>query len=138
MILEPWTRHISVWAPLLVPGIYIFRLHNPLLLSGLTTKVTITLFGTMLVSGVILSSIHGYDRASLGVAVALASPLLHVLAFRRAYSLFLRVVHREPRDTFLNWKPGLAADRMFAMTVMGGLPLASMMVIGYFHWGLAI
>jgi hypothetical protein len=44
---------------------------------------------------------------------ALLSPLISLGLFRLCRKIFLSRVKREPVDTFLDWRAGLAADRIF-------------------------
>ena len=44
---------------------------------------------------------------------ALLSPLLTLGLFRLFRKIFLNRFKHEPRDTFLDWETGLAADRLF-------------------------
>jgi hypothetical protein len=53
------------------------------------------------------------DRARFSGTGVLCAPLLTLLMFRLCRKIFLRMFKREPKDTFMNWKAGLAADRLF-------------------------
>jgi hypothetical protein len=44
---------------------------------------------------------------------ALLCPLLSLGLFHLVRRLFLLLFEREPKDTWLNWQPGLGADRIF-------------------------
>lgn len=44
---------------------------------------------------------------------SLMNPLISFGLFMLMRKLFVRWKHREPIDTFLDWRPGLAADRLF-------------------------
>jgi len=44
---------------------------------------------------------------------ALFNPLISLLLYRLCWKLFVMHFQREPRETWLDWRPGMAADRLF-------------------------
>jgi O-antigen/teichoic acid export membrane protein len=44
---------------------------------------------------------------------ALLNPIVSLGLFRLCRRIFLRRLKREPRDTFLDWSPGMGADQLF-------------------------
>jgi hypothetical protein len=44
---------------------------------------------------------------------ALLVPLISLGLYRLCYKIFVAHFRREPRDTWLNWAEGMAADRLF-------------------------
>src|SRR5712664_2912063 len=57
--------------------------------------------------------LHIAERNPGSFSGALLAPLLSLGLYRFYRVLFVKRVHREPRDTFLDWKSGLRGDRLF-------------------------
>ena len=53
----------------------------------------------------------GVGRSS--TSGALLNPIVSLGLFRLCRKIFLKRLKREPRDTFLDWSPGMAADKVF-------------------------
>jgi hypothetical protein len=121
---------------MLVPVIYSFRLHKVLLLEGTSAVVTRWIFVVIAILGL---AIAGWtrDRAGLGLAIALLSPLAHSVVFRRAFRRFVRVVGREPVDVFYNSTPELGPDRAFAILFSLGCIVATLAAWIAICWGIA-
>ena len=109
-----WHIWIVVVGAMLVPAIYGLRFHKVFLLDGVSAVVTGYVFLASAVLGV-ATALLNRDRQSLGLAVALLSPLVHSVAFRKAFRRFVRTYGHEPADVHANWNPGLAPDRAFAI-----------------------
>jgi hypothetical protein len=131
-----WQILIFAIGAVLVPMIYSFRLHKTLLLDGTSGVITRRVFVASATVGVAIAA-WNRDRAALALAVALASPLAHSVAFRRAFRWFVRVVGREPADVYHNSTPGLAADRAFAILFCLVSIFATMALWGAISWGTA-
>jgi hypothetical protein len=131
-----WHMLIVTIGAMLVPGIYLFRLHKILLLGGTSAVVTRWLFVASAIVGLTVA-VRDRNRPAFGLAVALLSPLVHSLAFRKTFRWFVRVVGREPADVYDNWTPGLAADRAFAILFSLVCIFATMAAWGTISWGIA-
>jgi hypothetical protein len=92
----------------LVFAIFIFK--RELLIRRASFIVILSVASVLFALGIILR-ITAHDKSS--AVGALMVPLLSLLAYRLARTLFVRSMGREPRDTYLNWSKGLAADRIF-------------------------
>ena len=68
--------------------------------------VSLALFG----AGVFLSILN---QSTSILFPSLMNPLVSLGLFLLMRKLFVRWKHREPIDTFLDWRAGLAADRLF-------------------------
>lgn len=62
--------------------------------------------------------------------VALLAPLLSLGLYRICQRLFLSRVRHEPKDTYLNWAPGLAADRLFNIIYFGSAIWIELLAMG--------
>lgn len=51
---------------------------------------------------------------------ALLAPLLCLAFYRTLRRIFVRYVGREPRDTYMDWTPGLAVHRLFNIVFFMG------------------
>jgi hypothetical protein len=131
-----WHIWIVVVGAMLVPAIYGFRLHKALLLDGVSAVVTRYFFVASAAVGVAIALLNR-DRQSLGLAVALLSPLVHSMAFRKAFRGFVRTYGHEPADVHANWSPGLAPDRAFAILFFLISTLGTMAAWGAISWGIA-
>lgn len=136
--MEKWRIDLIVGCVMLVPGIHVFRLYKQLLFDGEVARVIVWLFGFAAAGGIVFAAVHGFDRISIGTAVALAMPYLHRLFVRWMFRGFVRRMGREPLDVAFNWTSGLAADRMFAINVYLGCVFGAFAIIGYFFWGTAV
>jgi len=54
------------------------------------------------------------------LAIGLCAPLIQIGIVQIAFRTFVRIKHREPVDTWLNFTSGLVADRAYAFVVLGG------------------
>ena len=59
----------------------------------------------------VVASVFTYSTPTL--FPSLMNPLVSLSLFLLMRKLFVRWKHREPIDTFFDWRPGLAADRLF-------------------------
>jgi hypothetical protein len=64
----------------------------------------------LFIAGLVL---HFTEAGRYSMSGALLSPLVSLGLFRLCRRIFLRRLNREPRDTFLDWSRGMAADRVF-------------------------
>jgi hypothetical protein len=63
--------------------------------------------------------IHFVEKDPNSSSGALLVPLLSLGLYRLCYRFFFRWFKHDPRDTYLNWSPGLAADRVFNIVYFG-------------------
>ena len=78
----------------------------------LTLGISVALFFIGLV-------LHFTDTARYSASGALLAPLLSLGLFQLCRKTFLKRYKREPRDTLLNWEPGLEADSIFNIVYFG-------------------
>ena len=73
------------------------------------------IFGALLALFVtaILLPIFNFMGDKLVLFPSLMNPLVSLGLFLLMRKLFVHWKHREPVDTFFDWRPGLAADRLF-------------------------
>jgi len=128
-----WHIWIVVVGAMLVPVIYGLRVHKMLLLDGGPAAVTRFLFVASAVLGIGVALLNR-NRQSLGLAVALLSPLVHSAAFRKVFRWFVRTYGREPADVHANWSPGLVPDRAFAILFFLVCTLGTMAAWGAISW----
>lgn len=69
-------------------------------------RISLALFGTAVVLPILM-----YGQPTL--FPSLMNPLVSLGLFFFMHKLFVRWKHREPIDTFFDWRSGLAADRWF-------------------------
>jgi hypothetical protein len=126
---------VAVACVMLVPTIYVFRLHKALLLEGRAATGTAVALGFLGLVGVAEAARHGFERRSMAITAALALPFVHRFIFLGAYRWFVRKVGREPVDVTYNSAPGLAADRAFAIVLPLVFMFGGMALISYFAYG---
>jgi len=80
-----------------------------LLINAKSFLIILSISTILFLIGVALYFLYGYSY----LIGALLCPLLTVALFHFLRKVFLRLVGREPRDTLLDWTPGIAADRFF-------------------------
>ena len=73
-------------------------------------RILLGIAAVMFVVGAVL--VFGRLQPNLA-AGALMNPLVSIGLFWLMRKFFRRRFDRDPRDTFLNWTPGMAADRFF-------------------------
>lgn len=73
-------------------------------------RILLGIAAVMFVVGAVL--VFGRLQPNVG-AGALMNPLFSIGLFWLMRKLFRRRYGRDPRDTFLDWTPGMAADRFF-------------------------
>jgi len=75
-------------------------------------------------------ALHIIQRDSY-LSGALLCPLLTLALFRTCRRLFMKIVKREPKDTLLDWSPGLGRDQLFNVLyfILGSLILVFFPVI---------
>lgn len=127
---------IEVALVMLVPGIYMFRLHNWLLVGGKASSIFSVFTALLLAVGLINIFVIGVSKYSLGLLFIAASPFIHLNFFKFLFHCFVRKFGRPPEDVYMNWQTGLAWDRAFFLAIFLGSIYFSFSLIGYFHWGL--
>lgn len=73
-------------------------------------RILLGIAAVMFVIGAVL--VFGKFAPNSG-AGALMNPLFSLGLFWVMRKLFRRLFERDPRDTFMDWRPGMAADRFF-------------------------
>ena len=88
------------------------------------------ILGISISLGVLGIALHIIQRDSY-LSGALLCPLLTLALFRTCRRLFMKIVKREPRDTLLDWSPGLGRDQLFNVLyfILGSLILVFFPVI---------
>ena len=114
--------YVYIFLGLLIPVIALFK--RELLVQRESFMVILTVTIVLFIGGVILHFSEGNRDSFCG---ALLAPLLSLGLYRGCRRLFLRLHDHEPRDTYLNWERGLAADRMFNIIFFAGAFLVCMM-----------
>lgn len=71
------------------------------------------IFGVSLALFVAAIFLSVFMRSPLTLFPSLMNPMLSLGLFLLMRQLFVRWKHREPIDTFFDWRQGLAADRWF-------------------------
>jgi hypothetical protein len=90
--------------------LFIFIAKADLLIQQRSFRVILAVAVVLFLVGVALH----FTRAGMNIkSAALVDPLISLGLFRRYRRLFIRRYTREPRDTFLDWTPGMSADRAF-------------------------
>jgi len=91
-------------------AIWILILRRELLLRQNTFKLLLGISSVLFIIGIVCHfSKIGRDSA----CGALLAPLVSLGLFRLCRRVFLKRFNREPKDTYLNWDPGLGPDRIF-------------------------
>lgn len=90
--------------------IFIFLFDRQLLISRESFRIILALSILVSVFGVIG---HLTIANSCPTCGALFAPLVSLFLFRLCRRIFFKYYNREPKDTFLDWGHGLAADRLF-------------------------
>jgi uncharacterized membrane protein len=91
-----------------VAGIALFR--RELLVQKETSAIILALSVALFLIGIAL---HFTDWGRRGPSGALLTPLMSLAIYRSCRRVFLARLKREPRDTYMDWSPGMAADRLF-------------------------
>ena len=96
-----------------LPGglvVALFILRREFLNEELSFKIVLGISSSLFIIGVILKLIGPQPNPGSG---AFLSPLIALLAYRLARYIFKHKLGREPRDTWLDWREGMGADRVF-------------------------
>jgi hypothetical protein len=81
-----------------------------LLLEKESFKLLLSISIILFLVGLVL---HFIERGKYSASGALLSPLMSLGLYRLCRRLFLKSLGREPKDTFMDWTPGMAEDRFF-------------------------
>ena len=92
----------------LVLAVVFFR--RELVIERRSRKLILGISITLFVAAIFLSL---FKRSMPTLFPSLMNPLVSLGLFLLMRKLFLRWKHREPVDTFFDWRRGLAADRLF-------------------------
>lgn len=90
--------------------IAIFLFRRDLLIQKESFRIILGVSVGLFLAGLLLQFAEMGRSSTSG---ALLVPLLTLGLFRFSRRLFVKRFKHEPRDTFLNWKTGLAVDRVF-------------------------
>jgi hypothetical protein len=74
--------------------------------------------------------VHFVETDPTSFCGALLTPLLSLGLYRFSRRLFLQRVRHEPKDTYLNWAPGLAAGRLFNIFYFGSAVWIELLTLG--------
>jgi hypothetical protein len=66
-----------------------------------------------LASFILAIALHFTEPGRRSSSGALLTPLISLGLYRFGRSIFVRRFNHEPRDTYMDWSPGMAADRVF-------------------------
>ena len=91
-------------------AIWTLIIRPELLRGGKVGRVLLAVSVVLFLVGITL---HFTSTARDSASGALLSPLPSIGLFRICRNVFLKLFGREPRDTYLNWQPGLGPDRVF-------------------------
>src|SRR5439155_25809810 len=87
-----WYVWVVFACAMCVPGLSQFRLHKTLLLEGVPARIVQWILLSIAAFGIANAAACHFDREAIGLAVALASPALHLLLFRVAFRWFVKTV----------------------------------------------
>ena len=100
--------YLFIAVGMFVPGVVLFK--RELLVeagpSGTVFAISLALF-------IIGVGFHFTDVGRHSSSGALLAPLMSLGLYRLLCSLFVTYAKHEPRDTYMDWTPGMAADRLF-------------------------
>jgi len=91
-----------------VAGVALFK--RELLVQKQSFAIILWISIALFVFGILL---HLTDWGREVPSGALLTPLMTLALYRFCRTLFLKGLKHEPRDTYLDWSPGMAADRLF-------------------------
>jgi hypothetical protein len=91
-----------------VAGIALFK--RELLVQKHTSAIILAISVALFVLGIAL---HFTDWGRQAPSGALLTPLMSLALYRFCRTLFLKRLDHEPIDTYMDWSPGMAADRLF-------------------------
>ena len=92
----------------LVVAIFIFR--RDLLIQPSSFKIILAISSSLFVLGL---SLHLLVPEKYPGSGAFLAPFLTLALYRFTRLIFKRRFGREPRDTYLDWREGMGADRFF-------------------------
>lgn len=130
-------QDVTLLSEMLVPIAYMLPRRGRTLVKPLTAPSTVKVFAAFALAGLLIAGQHGFERAYLGLAVAMASPLAHSVLLRRSHAWFVRRYGRPVKNVSFNWRRGLIRDRVFAISFCLSCTLGSMALVGCFIWGTA-
>ena len=91
-----------------VAGIALFK--RKLLVHKHTSNIILAISVVLFVLGIGLHFTEWGRQAPVG---SLLTPLMSLALWRFCRAVFLTRLKREPKDTAMDWSPGMAADRLF-------------------------
>ena len=97
-------------------------------------KVLVVLASLLAAVGISLAFVGRMGAEGVATSV---TPLFQTLLFRLGYTWFVRHSGREPVDTAMIWRGGLARDRVFSASYFLLSVLLPFAVIGSLLWGTA-
>ena len=127
--------YIYVFVGMFVGIIALFN--RDLLVQKASFRIILGTSVALFVAGFVLHFIEPDPGSFCG---ALLTPLLSLGMYRICRRLFLLRLRHEPKDTYLNWAPGFAADRLFNVIYFGSvvwielLTMAGMMELTKAGW----
>ena len=91
-------------------AIWVLILRRELLLRRNTFKLLLGISCVLFIIGI---ACHFSKISRDSACGALLAPLVSLGLFSLCRRVFLKRFNREPKDTYLNWSPGLGPDRIF-------------------------
>lgn len=94
-------------------GLFVFVIalfKRELLVERESFRLILGVSALLFIAGLALHFSAAWRDSSCG---ALLAPLISLGFYRLCRGIFLRLFKREPRDTYLDWSPGMGADRLF-------------------------
>lgn len=120
---------IITFNTMLIPGMYWMGI-DKVLYSDKWNKTIITSTTGLVIIGIILCFLSGWDRLQLALAISFVFPLYHLLFYRGLRRFFIRRKKKEPVDVAFNFDSGLLADRTFALFFVLFSIFSSAIIIG--------
>jgi len=106
--------YLYVFAGMFVSIVVLFK--RELLIQKVSFWIIFGFSVALFLGGIVLHIVGADPNSFCG---ALLTPLLSLALFRFCRRFFVRRIGHEPTDTYLNWSPGLGADRLFNIVYFG-------------------
>ena len=107
---------------LFIPAVVLFK--RELLIEKPTVLILTVVSAVLFILGLAL---HFTDVGRFSSSGALLTPLMSLGFYRLSRRIFVKHIRHEPRDTYMNWSPGMAADRLFNIVFFMGCWLLAML-----------
>jgi hypothetical protein len=117
--------YIYVFGGMFVSIIALFN--RELLVQKTSFRIILGISVALFAAGLLLHFIEADPKSFCG---ALLTPLLSLGLYLICRRLFLSRVRHEPKDTYLDWAPGVAADRLFNIIYFGSAVWIELLTMG--------